>query len=258
MRYFAIILGIVSCIPLFMLRKAFETNVRYHDLPLSNYKEEKHFRLFFISDIHRRNISESLVKKVGSDFQAVIIGGDLAESGVPLARIEENIKQLAKIGPLYFVWGNNDREVGEQPIRKMIENVGGKLLENEAVCINTGKQKIWLVGIDDVSSGRADIAKSFKDVPADDSVIFVSHTPFVFNKVKRRFPSNVYLAGHTHGGQIRFGKWGYYEKGALQSKREEFTLISNGYGTTFVPLRLGAPAECHVLSMMKKSPTNIQ
>lgn len=36
----------------------------------------------------------------------VIIGGDLAEGGVPSARIEENIKRLVHFGvPIVFVWG---------------------------------------------------------------------------------------------------------------------------------------------------------
>jgi len=250
MRYLVTILGVIIFMPLVMFKKAFDTNIRHHEIETVNYQNRQPFRLFFISDIHRRRISDHLIEQVGK-LDAVIIGGDIAEKGVPLNRIEENVKKLAQLGPIYFVWGNNDREVGEHHIRKYIEDVGGKLLENEAVCIEYQNTRLWIAGIDDVSSGRADIAKSFKNVPENETIIFVSHTPFVFNKVKNGFKSDVLLAGHTHGGQIRLGKWGYYQKGSLQKERDGVSLISNGFGTTFVPFRLGAPAECHVITIGK-------
>ncbi|WP_075617656.1 metallophosphoesterase [Paenisporosarcina indica] len=249
MRYLITMMGVIFSIPLFMFKKAFETNVLHQEIEVESVKQET-FRLFFISDIHRRKISNRLIEKVGSDIKAVIIGGDLAERGVSLEQIEENIKQLAKIGPLIYVWGNNDREVGERHIRKFILNEGGILLENEAICLQNQREQLWIVGIDDVSSGRANIEKSFAKVPERETVVFVSHTPFVFNKVIERYKPSVLLAGHTHGGQIRVGKWGYYQRGTLKSENNVVTLISNGFGTTFMPLRLGAPAECHILSIM--------
>jgi predicted MPP superfamily phosphohydrolase len=258
MRYLASIIGVVLLVPLLMMKKAFEINVRHQDIELVKFRGEKPLTLFFISDIHRRKITNRLLKKVNTEIQAVIIGGDLAERGVPLRRIEQNIKALAKIGPIYYVWGNNDREVGAHHIRRYIHNVGGIILENEAICINNSEQLVWLIGLEDVSSGRADIEKSFERVPDNVTIIFVSHTPFVFDKVRDNFHSDLLLAGHTHGGQIRLGKWGYYQKGTLLTDHDKVTLISNGFGTTLVPLRLGAPAECHILSIKHRSSTSVR
>ncbi|QBP41358.1 metallophosphoesterase [Paenisporosarcina antarctica] len=257
MRYLATILGVVLSMSLFMLKKAFEINIRRQDIQLTNFSDQNPFRIFFISDIHRRTIPNRLMRQIDSEIDAVIIGGDLAERGVPLKRIQENITRLAKIGPLYYVWGNNDREVGEQHIRKYIQNVGGTILENQAICIINQKQRVWIVGIDDVSAGLADIEKSLNNVPKEDMKIFVSHTPFVFSNVKEKYKLNVLLAGHTHGGQIRLGKWGFYQKGSLIKDLDKATLISNGFGTSLIPLRYGAPAECHILSIKHKSSTNV-
>ncbi len=256
MRFLITFIATAVFVPLLMLKKAFEINVRHHQIELSNLPNQNPFRVFFISDIHRRKISNHLINQIGTGIEAVIIGGDLAERGVSLKKVEENINRLAKIGPLYYVWGNNDREVGEEHIRQYILNVGGIILENEAICVNNQGEPIWIVGIDDVSSGRADIPKSFAFVPENDTIIFVSHTPFVFNNVKEHFNPNLLLAGHTHGGQIRLGKWGYYQKGSLRYGQKDVTLISNGFGTTLIPMRLGAPAECHVLTLKKKVPAN--
>ena len=57
------------------------------------------------------------------------------------------------------------------------------------------------------------------------------------------------LAGHTHGGQIRIGKYGLQEKGSFRMKQGRAKLISNGYGTSTLPLRLGAAPECHVIEI---------
>ncbi len=50
----------------------------------------------------------------------MIIGGDLTESGVPFQRIKENILKLKKLGPIFFVWGNNHHEVNEPQLDAML------------------------------------------------------------------------------------------------------------------------------------------
>ena len=62
--------------------------------------------MFFISDIHRRKIDDKLLAKIQSahEIDVVIIGGDLAEKGVPLTRIAKNIRKLAQLGR-YFMCG---------------------------------------------------------------------------------------------------------------------------------------------------------
>jgi predicted MPP superfamily phosphohydrolase len=231
-----------------MFKKALETNILRHDILLENI-DRSSFRLFFISDIHRRKISKKLLKEVGSTIDIVIIGGDLAEANVSKKRIEYNLRKLAQLGPLYYVWGNNDREVGESTVRELIEKVNGTLVENEAVCVRDNNHRIMIVGIDDVSSGRADIQKSFESTSTKDTIIFVSHTPSVFDRVRIEHNPDILLAGHTHGGQIRLGPYGLYPLGELKIKDKKATLISNGYGTSLLPLRLGAPSECHIVTI---------
>lgn len=43
----------------------------------------KNFKIFFISDIHRRTITKKLIEKA-EKADIVIIGGDLVEKGVPM------------------------------------------------------------------------------------------------------------------------------------------------------------------------------
>lgn len=255
MRYFFSILGLLSLIPMYMFKKAFEINVLHHEINHEAFNNQPPFRLFFISDIHRRKITNHLLRKVGKNMDVVLIGGDLADRRVDSGRLEANLIQLAKIGPITYIWGNNDREVGEEVIREKINQVQGQIIDNCSLILKDGQSTIKLVGIDDVSSGKADIIEAFKGMKNIDYTIFVSHTPSVFSKVVDRYQPNLLLAGHTHGGQIRLGKYGLYPKGKFDDSSNSVTLISNGYGTSLIPFRFGASPECHVITFSGKGYT---
>ena len=55
----------------------------------------------FISDIHRRVISNLLIEQVKGKVD-VIIGGDLAERCL-FIKISANIQKLREVAPVYFV-----------------------------------------------------------------------------------------------------------------------------------------------------------
>jgi len=232
-----------------MFISARRRNVIYHNMDvLTDGHANKKLSVFFISDIHRRKIDDKLLAKVQSthDIDLVIIGGDLAEKGVPLTRIAENIRMLAQLGPLYFVWGNNDREVGEEEMREIITRHSGEILDNESSAI-PGHPRWGIAGTDDPSSRNVNIDSTLRFVNQYDNVILVTHTPSLFRKVEQLYEPRLMLAGHTHGGQIRIGKYGLQEKGTFRLDKGRAKLISNGYGTSTLPLRLGAAPECHVI-----------
>lgn len=214
-------------------------------------EQTKKLSVFFISDIHRRKIDRKLIQKVLRQGQPdiVIVGGDLAEKGVPLARIEQNVQQLSKLGTLYYVWGNNDREVSEQAIREIMKRHGGNILDNEIMPI-PGHSGWGVCGIDDPSSGKVDIEKAVQYSSHYENMILVTHNPTLLRKASRYLQADLMLAGHTHGGQIRIGKFGLAEKGTFQVSEGCGKLISNGYGTSTLPLRLGADPECHFITIV--------
>lgn len=232
-----------------MRMNAHKKRVLYHEMDLTTSKQkERQFRFFFISDIHRRTVDQQLIQKV-KQFGAVdfvIIGGDVAEQGVPMARVENNFKQLRALAPLFFVWGNNDREVGEAALRRLFQTVDVVCLENDMVAI-PGHPTWGLCGTDDPSSNNVDIKAALRYHNKYNKLIYVSHTPSMFRKILDYVQPTLMLAGHTHGGQIRFGKWGLHENGAFSIKNGRAELISNGFGTTLLPFRLNADPETHIL-----------
>lgn len=226
-----------------------ERNVKRHQIKIEHQKGNlRDLNCFFITDIHKRKIDRKLMKKINQPVDLVIIGGDLAEKGVPLTRISKNLRQLNELGPMYFVWGNNDREVGEENIRALMEKHQVTILDNENQWMPNHPN--WgIAGTDDPSWKMANPEKALTAIEKYRYVLFVSHQPVVWQKIEKVNHPILMLAGHTHGGQIRLGKFGIGEKGFLKQEENRWKLISNGYGTTKLPFRLGAHPECHLIKI---------
>ncbi|RAZ70161.1 metallophosphoesterase [Planococcus maitriensis] len=228
-----------------MFRSAHTEIERTAAVRLSGDAEFSPFKLLFISDVHRRKLRQDMFS---DKVDLVVIGGDFVERGVPEQRIRENLKVLSGLAPVYYVFGNNDREIGEERLRMLLEEQGAIILDDESIEL-FGNTELKLTGIDYFAFRENSIEAAFRTVDKDDSVIFISHTPFVFKHVKQHYPASLLLAGHTHGGQIRLGRFGIFERGSLVVSEGITELVSNGFGTTTLPLRLGAKAEFHVLEI---------
>lgn len=93
-------------------------------------------------------------------------------------------------------------------------------------------------------------------VPEDSPLLVLTHDPDVFPEVPARVALT--LAGHTHGGQIdvpwlrrmipsRFGA--RYSAGHVEEGGRHL-YVSQGVGTTRLPLRFRAPAGIDVLELL--------
>jgi len=80
--------------------------------------------------------------------------------------------------------------------------------------------------------------------------ILVSHNPEIHHQIQEADGIDLILSGHTHGGQIRFGRFGLCEIGGTGTVYKAPYLISNGYGTSKLPLRLGARPETHLIKLV--------
>ena len=256
MFYIGIIL-VVSVILFGRMRyEATLCQVLRHTVHSSNSSQD--LTLFFISDIHFRTLPKKWVEEMmKEEIDYVIIGGDLAERHVPEERIMHNLQQLRKIAPIFYVYGNNDREIGEERLERILKEQDVHVLRNNSVCLT--QHSDWMIcGTDDPSTRRANIYQTLAGCSEAKEVIFVSHSPVFFKKVDELAKIRLKLAGHTHGGQIRFGPLGLHERGSFQVREGHATLVSNGYGTTKIPLRLGAPAETHIIKIERMIEEDLQ
>ena len=102
------------------------------------------------------------------------------------------------VGPIYGVLGNHD-SVRMVPA---LEEMGIRMLLNEAETLERNDQRINLVGIDDAHYYRVDnIEKATSQFPHDEFSILLSHTPEIYRQAVHA-DFDLLLSGHTHGGQI--------------------------------------------------------
>ena len=77
------------------------------------------------------------------------------------------------------------------------------VLLNDAKAIESNGEKIWIVGVDDPHYFKChDLDAAFAEVPQGAFSIFVAHSNEIYREAAAYHPQ-LYLCGHTHGGQIQ-------------------------------------------------------
>ncbi|OZU90085.1 hypothetical protein CIL03_02800 [Virgibacillus indicus] len=256
MVYILLIITFISLLLIYMYFKAHHDTIDYRTiiderLPASFIN----LHIFFISDVHRRNIRESTLDSISQSIDAVIIGGDLTEKGVPLERTLNNIKKLKKWdAPVFFVWGNNDYEEYPDKIYSMLLQENVTILANNHKDLIRDGQTISFIGLDCCTYREARLDQAQKGAKGSYNIL-ITHNPSPFDAFETASKEKLHtvLAGHTHGGQIRIFGFGPYERGKLHKIHNTNKLVSEGYGYTGVPFRLGTKSECHVITFSDKS-----
>lgn len=232
----------------------------------------KKIKIAFFSDLHAGapNIDEkyikNLVERINSySADIILIGGDLLINGVVggnFMEISQVVKRLKNLNaPLgkYVVLGNHDWWNDADAIRKELARNGFIVLENESQLIDVGNnQKFNLIGIGDRFTNHSEPIKAFSQILEKYPSIIFMHDPASLFEIKNKF--FLALAGHTHGGQVyvpgigaiitpteaprSWAKgWTEFELGSLY--------VSQGIGTSILPVRLNAPPEFLILSLEK-------
>ncbi|MUK87245.1 metallophosphoesterase [Ornithinibacillus sp. L9] len=243
---------VVLLVILYMMYKAHHDIVEFRTILDDRLpKPFQQFQIFFISDIHRRKIKNETLDQINQNINVVIIGGDLTEKKVPFSRTRKNVKKLKRWGaPIYFVWGNNDFEVQPDKLSQLLQDEGVTILNNSYVHIQKEGHILSLIGLE--YNPYMETTYDINSIESKgDYLVLLTHRPDDFYLLDSMSQNNIHLvlAGHTHGGQIRIGPIGFYEKGSFKEYRSTKILISEGYGYTLLPFRFGTKAECHVLTL---------
>jgi uncharacterized protein len=245
-----VIIGLVFLF--YMIKEAFENNVLTHTFTFPSFPfDRKPLKIFFISDIHKRTIHPSIIEKGRGNADLVIIGGDLLEKKVPLARVKQNLLNLKEIGPVYFVWGNNDYDVNEEQLISLFKETGVQMIRNSSLFFGRFDKNIALIGIDDIAMEKDDLEAAMANTENARFKILLSHNPSIMEQLTGECTIQLILSGHTHGGQIHIFGYSPYKRGGIRKKAGMTQLISNGYGTSHLPLRLGAKPEVHLITLKK-------
>lgn len=239
----------------YMYYKAHADVVTYETIIHPNIPQAFYdYKIFFITDVHRRRIKQTTLQSIKEKVDIVLIGGDLVEQGVPLDRMHENIIMLKQWNvPVYFVWGNNDYKADYNDIRKILQEESIIILEDEIVQINQNNSLINLIGFNYYSDPET-LPKINWDNTTESFTLLLTHTPNSFFHLPEISKEEIdfVLAGHTHGGQIRFYQFGLDIKGGYYQDKKTQMFISEGYGCRLIPFRFQTQAECHIICLQSR------
>jgi hypothetical protein len=113
------------------------------------------------------------------------------------------LQRLAKIAPTFVVKGNWDAWFFKDLDR--FGGTGATELTGKPVKVRVQNNDIWVAGLPVGATGT--VKKEMKDVPQKDYRIFLFHYPDYIEEMAQS-KIDLYLAGHTHGGQVAMPFYG--------------------------------------------------
>lgn len=200
----------------------------------------------------------------------VVFTGDLHDAGrrdtlgrydpAPiLAEIEARLGKYAVYGNHDFGFARNLRSSGS-----FLARGGFSVLLNSVALVSLpGGESIAIAGLDDYVLGRPDAANTLSGLQGERFHILLAHEPDVADRLIR-YPIDLQLSGHSHGGQVslpfigplvttplgrKYIK-GMHLIGERSRKNRPYVLyVNRGIGTTRLPLRLGSVPELSLFTL---------
>ena len=169
-----------------------------------------------------------------------------------LGAFRDALKNLKPKSGVIAILGNHDHWSSADRISEALRRAGADVLANESRRLTLRHENLVVVGIDDLWSRRAEPARAFADVKADDCTVVLAHNPDTALYARHLKPG-VMLSGHTHGGVVRIPFYGSPLKSILRigkqfysglNRYEDFYIYTNrGLGTFWLRIRINCPPE---------------
>lgn len=155
---------------------------------------------------------------------------------------------------MYAVLGNHDYVLKQDDLTHLkctLLEFDCTVLQNQNKTVRVGNQALNIIGIDDYSTNRSNLAQAFHDIPTGMNLVLTHDPTIVLEMNEQSF--DYLLAGHFHGGQICYPKAYHLVKmGKLARKNIIKGLhmqhgspfyISEGLGQTGFNIRIGSRPE---------------
>ncbi|MBV9404508.1 MAG: metallophosphoesterase [Acidobacteriaceae bacterium] len=221
------------------------------------------FKILHLSDLHIDGV-DGLAQILACQLRGLrpdicVITGDyrFENEGVcdeVYPRMRTIISSICAKHGIFGILGNHD----SAEIALGLEDMGVRMLINEAYAIEKSNSTLWLAGVDDPFDYRCDdLPAALASIPLDAFKILLAHTPELYEDAARR-GVDLYLCGHTHGGQFRLPLIGALRHNANcpksylsgQWRHAGMHGYTNaGAGCSLLPLRFNCPPELLLLTL---------
>jgi predicted MPP superfamily phosphohydrolase len=205
-------------------------------------------RVVHLSDTHieRSSYREASVARKVNALQPdiIVLTGDYLnlsrlQDPVSAAHFRQFVSQLRAPYGIYAVRGSVEPTLGS--MQWLVEGTQVTWLEQEARTMDVRGQKVTLVGVacshrPDMDTARLDEAMS--GVPSDAFTLLLYHSPDLIAEAAER-GIDLYLGGHTHGGQLRLPLYGAIVTSSMYGKQYEAGLYRRGGTTLYISRGIG-------------------
>jgi len=258
--------------------------IKRHTIDIENIEEP--IRIVFMADFQvgpyrKIKFMEDIVNRtLLLEPDLVVISGDQVDNGGTSE--DESIylsplRGLAAQIPTYAIHGNHEYGIGggksildhnyrlanvTKQSKKRTEELGVRYLVNEMEKITINDQSFYLFGGDSYWAGKLDYSvldQRTKNIP---TIALIHNPSFQFNQYSvNDYPEDIdlFLSGHTHGGQIRLPFLGpigtvddilpHNQYQGLHQLGSSKLLITSGAGETGTRARLFNPPEIMLIEL---------
>ena len=236
-------------------------------------------RVAFLSDFHvsgpgrSTDLAKQAIELVAQEQpDLVLLGGDYVDKG----RWDDSSKVfdcLSTFTNVIGVLGNHDQKGGQRVaamVREGMERRGVVILQNASVSVRVRNCDVTIAGVDDPYTNHDDLERTLHNSPWP--LVLLAHAPVIETSLEPGMAGLV-LSGHTHGGQIRLSpaktltpldstfyldrivgrRISRYQRG-FHWVHGNLLYVSNGIGTTRLPIRFMAPPEVTIFHLSKDAP----
>ncbi|MBM9589874.1 metallophosphoesterase [Leptospira sp. 201903075] len=232
-------------------------------------KEFDGFKIAVVTDLHYGFLNpefwiQHLVSKTNDLKPDVIVGlGDYVKKrnrDVELLAVWPILNQFSSKEKVLFVNGNHDHWANHKLSLKLLEE-SGKSVRNKEILIQKKNQQIAFLGLGDYWEDHFEIDSVNSSQSDQIFRIVLAHNPDSTN-TKHTTKVDLFLAGHTHGGQVRIPFFEYspvlpvadksLDQGFKKNRFGEDVFISSGIGWSIIPIRFYCPAEIPIIVLRSK------
>jgi predicted MPP superfamily phosphohydrolase len=247
------------------------------EVRLARLPEEFHgFRIAQISDIHfgpymgkagleralqlAQSFRPDLLALTG-DFVSHPFGGSNGPFGAHYAEPCADVLAAVTGIPMLAILGNHDHWNNPGIVEGALQERGIPVLRNRSIPLERGRSRIWIAGVDDALVEAADLDKALHNVPLSETTLLLAHEPD-FADYAARFPVDLQLSGHSHGGQVRLPGIGALVLPKLAKKYPvglnqvgSLQVYTNrGLGVINPPVRFYCPPEVTFVTLFSTQP----
>ncbi len=231
----------------------FQLSVSTVPIPSPAFLPNRPLRIVHLTDLHieRYAYLETHTLEIVAELQPdlILLTGDYTNSDYvasSLANSPETYQAvrtfLNGLSAPYGVYGvaGNVEYFTTQPIADTSDTPQITWLENQVARLELPGGDLYLVGVhfSEIGQDPAEMARLMEEVPAGAYSILLYHKPTMIPQAAEA-GVNLYLAGHTHGGQIRLPWVGSPFHGDLLGSEEDVGLSVFGGTITYVSRGIG-------------------